>query len=290
VLLPINTNKLIRGLSLPITQKLLPRRENLLYLAESAVLTRLAIAGVRTWQNNPRKNTNPEQTQLEKYNALWERCFVEIFGTLGYMFTMHLGQDIMAKFLERSAALNPKNLKEQLKKLLEDTQKASASAATSTLDKASKSNPHNLIRISAVNSALDKVYGDSHHNLISRVLYDRATPANFWKELNQPNLMTDPAIRKAIDTYTARLNRAGSLTLIAGIGAAVLFGGVIIQWLNDRVIGPLVEPFLGQLFGLVDNRTYVVSASSGDSPFNVPGLKPKPRVTNLSEMSRTFRC
>ncbi|MBY0403411.1 MAG: hypothetical protein K2X66_05900, partial [Cyanobacteria bacterium] len=64
----------LKNLSLPMTRKLNPMRaQNLVYMAQTAVLTRLAIAVTRTWQNAPSKNLNPDASITEKYNSLWER-------------------------------------------------------------------------------------------------------------------------------------------------------------------------------------------------------------------------
>lgn len=265
----------LKGLSLPITQKLIPRRENLVYLAESAVLTRLAIAGMRTWQNAPSKNKNPDQSTLEKYNSLWERFFVEILGTAGYMTFMHLGQDLMAKVLESRKSLNPTELLKQLEN--------SKTIQGMTPDQRAKILPE-------LSKALEKVFGTSSQNIVSKVLYENANLASFWKTLDHPELLNTPEFRGIVEKFASQLNRCGSLTLLSGIGAGVLFGGVIVQWMNDRFIGPVVEPFLAQVFGFGEAPLYANTLPHAKSDFTRTSPEVHPNLSRFTEAQRTFRC
>src|SRR5690606_15671729 len=81
-------------------------RENVRYLAESAVITRLMVGLVRVNENKPSKLKDPELTPRDKKKAVWERAFVEIIGTLGYLLVLHGGQDLTAKIFEASNRYN----------------------------------------------------------------------------------------------------------------------------------------------------------------------------------------
>lgn len=92
------------GLTLPnfpITSKLWPSSRNLMYMAEVAVLTRIATGIMRVMENRPSKQKDPRLSQNEKRQALVERFFVEIIGTAGYMGFLHIGQDLVDKLYSR---------------------------------------------------------------------------------------------------------------------------------------------------------------------------------------------
>lgn len=89
------------GVTLPITSKLMPLNlRNVAYLAEAAVLTRVMTGIVRVIENQPQKNKDVNTTSNQKRQAMIERSFVEIVGTLGYMAFLHLGQDMVSKIYE----------------------------------------------------------------------------------------------------------------------------------------------------------------------------------------------
>lgn len=257
----------LKGLSLPITSKLDPRnRANLLYMAETAVLTRLAIAGMRTWQNAPSKNKNPDASMQEKYNSLTERLFIEILGTSGYMLAMHFGSDMLAKAMEARDSLNPKKMLESLKDVSPEEWKV-------------------------VKDAVFKVYGENPQGIIARVLYGKANLSNLAQALSPSKLMENPAVRTHLEQFATKLNRAGSMAILSGIGTGVLFGGVIVQWLNDRFIGPVVEPFLARIFGWEGKSSQTTPGQEQNGWQVNAGKKKFPqRPVQLTEVQRTFRC
>lgn len=224
----------LSGLSLPITSKLNPLSQaNWLYMAKSAVLTRLAIALMRTWQNLPNKNNNPQASPLEKHQSLWERFFIEILGTTGYMLAMHLGQDALAKVLESHPTLDPSRIGDGIVGL---------------------SHPESQL----LKDTIHQFFGEKSKGLISRTLYGKANLANVFKALETSpmgaSLMNNDQVRVSLEKFITQLNWRASATLLAGIGAGVMFGGVIVQFVNDRIFGPVVEPFLARMFGLDDGK------------------------------------
>lgn len=270
----------LSGIALPITAKLNPRvQANWLYMAKSAVLTRLAIAGMRTWQNVPTKNKNPQSSPLEKYQSLWERFFIEILGTTGYMLAMHLGQDMMTKILEASPTLDPNKVTEGIVglshregQLLQDTVRT--------------------------------LYGENSKGIIARVLYGKANLANVYKTIEKAiekdsaysTLINNQTVRDALEKFASKLNWRASLTLLAGIAAGVGFGGIVVQFVNDRFFGPVVEPFLARLFGLDNNSTTRTTTSNSWVAFDdtnrplVQQEKQAPLSVNLSDVARTYIC
>jgi hypothetical protein len=282
----------LSGIALPITAKLNPLTPaNWLYMAKSAVLTRLSIALMRTWQNAPSKNNNPLASPLEKHQSLWERFFVEILGTTGYMLAMHVGQDLMAKVLERTEALNPNKLLEGMVGL---------SNAESTFLK----------------DMVHEHFGETANGIISRSLYNKANGASFLKALEKSPLgsafINNSQFIKTLDGFLHQLNKCSSGTLLAGIAGGVLFGGVIVQFVNDRFFGPVVEPALARLFGLDNGSGHPTKSVPPPAPAqgwvafdHAPvikthnrqkhGTQPAPKgaspfITHLSTIQRTFVC
>ena len=213
----------------PISARLIPSRENLFYLASTAVLTRLCIAGARVWQNLPSKNHNPEYTSTDKYTALWERMFVEFFGTAGYMAAIHGGMDAVAKLFERSTGYQipvvSKSIAKQLGKPLEKIQQA-----------------------------VKETYGEGSHGLVSRVLFKQGNLASLEKKLGIS--LNDPVakgLKDLFEPFARKINRAASLSTLSGVLTGALFGGFVIQILNDRIFAPFIAPAINNLFAIGGN-------------------------------------
>lgn len=213
----------------PITAKILPKPENLKYLVAAAIAARFVTGIVRVFVDAT--DQNPNKTKIERANSTWERLFIEIFGTLGNVLTLHAGQDIAAWLLEKRQKLDPALLREQLKGLV-------------------PSHYHK-----AIEDAMKESFGEEPKGIIARVLYgDGHRVANidtFRKNLNLPELM--PVLKESLNTFAKRLNHSASLALVAGIALSAFFGGIIVQLVNDYAFSK-IEPYLNRLVGLRDNR------------------------------------
>lgn len=101
---------------LPVLAQLWPNSpRKWLYLAEVAVLTRLATGVMRVLENSPGKQKDPRISEGQKKQAMAERAFVELAGTTGYMICLHLGQDLVDKAANlclREKNMAPFNLKD----------------------------------------------------------------------------------------------------------------------------------------------------------------------------------
>ena len=223
---------------LPITSMIVPRKENLFYLASTAALTRMATGVARVWQNDPKRNQQPI-SQVEKKKACAERAFVEVFGTALYLAVLHFAQDVTAKILEKTRFKTLPAF-ENLKGLTE--------AQTKKL-----------------NHAFQEVFGEqgkpgSTRNLIARVIYGeqvqdaagsqvkRHSDLNALKAalnddaLYQKITQADSAVLKAIRKF----KWGAAQTIGAGVLASALVGGPVIQWLNDRVFSPMLDRSFGK--------------------------------------------
>ena len=263
------------GSPLPITSKLLPFRwRNLVYLAEVAALTRMATGVARVLENRPSQQKDKRLSQNEKRQALTERFFVEILGTMGYMGFLHLGQDLV----DKASAVWGKATKIPSFDLLPDNEKKVLQEALGKLH----------LQITDLDKALKEVYNpqglpvkNERKGLIYRVLYEhkdatgkvvpKATLASVHenivaksvqesivaqsKGLNRKVLQNDiDAVRNAIESSSVLREFAGSnnkwaaTAILTGVGLSALVGGTVTQWMNDRVIAPSAKKWLNKNF------------------------------------------
>ena len=225
---------------LPITAKLNPfaGAQNWAYLMQSAAITRLLTGAARVWENRPSALQDPNLTQNEKRQACLERFFVEIIGTAGYLGFLHLGQDIIAKTLDP-------NLKKHLNQLV-----AKIEDPASGLD---------AQQAQKVKRALVDVYAGDSQSLIERYLYGYKTHnksgktqvnlGQMKKVLNENDLFHYVRTSVPLDEFTSALRHKAAISVLGGIAVSALFGGLVTQWLNDRVFAPVVRKVLNKRSG-----------------------------------------
>lgn len=271
----------------PITAKLnaFAGMRNLAYLAEIAALTRMMTGVVRVLQNKPSKFKDPNLSQNQKRQAFLERFFVEIIGTSGYIFFLHLGQDLFAKLFEARAKL------QKLPYLAATTQGLTKN------------------EIALANEAIRDVYGPHSagfrhegQGLIYRVLYgdelQREAEVTIGDEVKK---VTQSVVQKAnlstlheklgdelfakvrqaaphLDQFTRSINKAASVSVLGGVVLSALYGGVMTQWVNDRVIAPIFKKFLKKRYG--DDGTLDGGKKPGTP--QIPGV-PVQRPPNTAE-------
>ncbi len=232
--------------SFPITAKLNPLAglHNVGYLLEIAVLTRVITSLVRVWQNKPSKINDPRLTPNQKRQALLERAFVELLGTLGYIISLHLGQDLFAKAFEKGWL----GRKMSIPTIAENLPGLKAGEAA------------------IANDAIKEVFGKNTNGLICRVLYGtaldkegksifhRATLSTLLKalQLRMGEVSGESVfnhIRPAVERLTRPANLAASLTILGGIITSALLGGLVTQWVNDRIVAPFLSKTLTRIYG-----------------------------------------
>ncbi len=212
---------------------------NLVYLAEIAALTRLAIGAVRTYRNLPSKNDSVEISQNEKRKAFWERFFIEIPGSLSSIFILHAGQDLFSKYYENRVL---KKAIHSIKEKFGDHTSKEAIAKGLSYDDAN-----------AFNRGIDYVFGTETYGVVDRFLNGVDIKRGGKTVRIEANLESfakqagDDVLRKVERDLRPLFNLANWCTNKSVIGAAMLtaiFGGVLLQLFNDRVY----SPFLNQLF------------------------------------------
>ena len=81
----------------PVTAKLHPfSGSNLRYLLTAAILTRATTGALRVMQNMPSK-LHSHMSEEDKQKSFYERLFVEMFGTGGFVFLLHFPADVVTK-------------------------------------------------------------------------------------------------------------------------------------------------------------------------------------------------
>ncbi len=274
--------------------RILPRlnpleSRNWLYLASSAVITRFAVAGIRVWENQPEKNKNPEYNRVDKYSSLWERTFIEPIGTAGYMMTMHAGMDAMAHYFERN-----------IKRPLFDTTKEKVKAF------AGMTQEESIKVLEKANQAIKKIYGESPtgKGIIDRALFGpspalRATRKNLLTQLEKTGV--DIRNTAILDRIMGSMKKPGTLehfitdvnlkcakTIGVGILLGAVFGGVVIQWVNDRVFSPYMVPFINKILGISNKPQQFSYQNNPFASYDAYTLS-SGSGGNLSEQERTFQ-
>lgn len=232
--------------SLPITAKILPYQKNLVYLASTAVVTRMGIAGMRVWENRPSNNNNPDLTQNQKRQGVMERFFVEVPGTLLFtVLPLHLGQDFASKLFEKN----------------------SASLKIPQFGKGHQALGLAAHEIETLNNALKEVFGrynpetQQHEatteGLIYRRLFGQEKPVgqSGKKETVTASLATlkkrlpDDVYRKVapqLKEFALKLNRSSCWSILGGVLLSALMGGVVTQRANDDIVAPGSKKWLAK--------------------------------------------
>lgn len=262
---------------LPITAKLIPLPGNLIYLAEVAVLTRLATGVMRVLENRPSKQKDTDISEAQKKQSMVERFFVEICGTMGYMLCLHLGQDLvdkLANLADRRQELDFLNQKDSFKVLEQNPEYQSGTATLKTLGIEIEELEQRLRESAEDVFGKYSSAGKEHPNhMIFNTLYDHALPGadptgtltgkanlvtvkNRLKDkllegrnelVNTPQL--DEALSKIVNEvkplkdFVMKNNKLAVLGIAVGIASSAVVGGALTQWMNDQVIAPGAKKF-----------------------------------------------
>ncbi|HEY9745168.1 MAG TPA: hypothetical protein V6C99_03005 [Oculatellaceae cyanobacterium] len=237
-----------------------------MYLIYSTALARLLTGFARVYQNRPSAQA-PSLSENEKRQACLERFFVEIIGTTGYLVSLHLGQDVIGKLMQPG-------LKKEFDALLRKIDDSALSGL-------------NAEQARRVKNTLTTVYGDGSHNFIARYLYESfKTPdgKNDKVALNQVRgLLNDDAlfthVRSSVplDVFIGKLRHRAAGTVFGGIFASALFGGLVVQWMNDRVFAPAVRRAIDKRsFKPLDAQLAGMPVMAQAPTLGVASFSPKP--------------
>ncbi|WP_303673404.1 hypothetical protein [Vampirovibrio chlorellavorus] len=278
-----------------------------MYLAEVAVLTRLATGLTRVLENRPSKQKNPTLSEGQKKQAMAERFFVEILGTMGYMACLHLGQDLvdgLTRCKDRVLKFSDESLVKDLKSLDE----SQFSGIKKMLDKLN-------ITVNDLDAKLKESVaetygpqGSAFKSPVFKTLYEHELPGSTDKKtlLGKANLVTvknqfkkkveqvaeksgvalehqqlDAALSKIVNEvkplkdFAKRNNQLAVLGIFTGVVGSALVGGSLTQWMNDRVIAPSAKKFFNRK---QQKKGAIPLAASPLSP--VPSAASDPAVTH----------
>jgi uncharacterized membrane-anchored protein YhcB (DUF1043 family) len=254
-----------KGLGLPITSKLLPFRwRNVVYLAELAALTRLATGAARVMENRPSCQHDDRLSRDEKRQALVERFFVEILGTVGYMAFLHLGQDMVGGLFSKFG----KTQIPSVKALSEEKKAAVAQALHKlglTLDQFDRElqlhynpdllkNPRSglLYRTLYEHEVVRK---DVHGQPVK--VFEKSTLADLQKKIvkhyNLSAHLDEPTITRqfkevlrhfdTLESFALKMNKVGALCIGTGVLISAVIGGALTQLTNDGIIAPAAQAY-----------------------------------------------
>jgi hypothetical protein len=238
----------------PVTAQLNPLvASNWKYLLMSAIFSRIAIGLARVWENRPAKHSDPSLTQNQKRQAFLERCFVELCGTVAYIATLHIGQDLVSKlFFEGRDKLNLTVFKKDVE------------------DAVGKS-PHITPELhNQVKQSIDAVFGKNHQGIIYRNIFGDANLANLKKTIIQKAGLEAgekayEALKPEFVSFAKTLGRSSTSTILGGVLISAIFGGFVTQKLNDNFVAPMSRKWLNKKFKEPD--------VDGNMPF--PGITPE---------------
>lgn len=202
---------------------------NLIYMAEIALVTRLAVGVARISQSRPSKQMDPALTPLDKKKSFYERLFMEIIGTGSYVAFLHFGSDLFGNIME---ALN----RNKIPKLHQTLQNKLSGYEYQKFDNAfSRMFSHNTVGM------VDTVLNGKESTITKEIT--RPTLDYFQEKLG-PNLFTKvegeltPFIKKTA-------NRSAVTSILGGALLGAFVGGNVIQWMNDNLLAPFLTRVMG---------------------------------------------
>jgi len=86
------------------------------------------------------------------------------------------------------------------------------------------------------------------------------------KVLNDNELFRYVRTSVPLDQFTTALRHKAAASVLGGIAISALFGGLVTQWLNDRIFAPTVKKVLDKRFKPAQNE----SAQTGNEQFSGP--------------------
>jgi hypothetical protein len=247
---------------LPITAKILPYQKNLAYLATTAVITRMGIAGMRVWENRPANNDDPALTPNQKRQGMLERFFVEVPGTLLFtVLPLHLGQDLAAKVFENaSSRLAIPQIRPTRGK---SGEKSPAGPPVGLRDDEVKTINRALIEVFGRYNAETNTHEPVTADLIYRRLFGQSKPvtggkpgatevvtaslaslkARLGDELYAKAKAALPSLEKG---FAMALNRSTCWSILGGVLMSATCGGWLTQRLNDSTVAPAAKQWLSR--------------------------------------------
>lgn len=268
------------GSFLPITSQLLPFRwRNLVYLAEVAALTRMATGVARVMENRPSKQNDPRLTKNEKRQALTERFFVEILGTMGYMGFLHIGQDIVDKVYSRTGPkiptfaqlektdigkynalktalsqfkLSVEDFDNRIKELYQDKEGRTAGLLHRVLyehERPLKDNASNLLKDESGKTVVvsEKATLARLQDIIVKQAKHSAAPLA-PEEMPKAFQALMKAHCKELTEFASQNNKWAAGAILFGVSLSAFVGGTLTQWMNDRLVAPHAKHWLNKKF------------------------------------------
>lgn len=230
----------------PTLKKLAPIKggrvntRNLVYMAEIALLTRLAVGVARISQSRPSKQTDPNLTQQEKKKAFYERFFMEIVGTGSYVAFLHFGNDLFANAMELFHANKIPQLHKSLQKKL------------------------SAYEYQKFAETFGKMFNDSTTGMVDTVLNGKSS--HIGNEISRPTLdyfeqNLGSGLYKKVQSelkpfIKKTANRSAFISILGGALLGAYVGGNVIQKFNDKVFSPFLSRLMEGSQGATGNQGF----------------------------------
>jgi hypothetical protein len=273
--------------SLYITSQLLPSRwRKVVYLFEVAALTRMLTGMARVWENRPSQQRDDRMSKNEKRQALAERFFVEILGTMGYMAFLHLGQDVVDKVYtgirkpkipsfsewERTCPEKFNALQLKLGKLGLTVQQFDEKIKELYLNQSNKPSgllhrvlyEHDMPLKNRDSKLIDKAGKEIPKGGKPVMVAEKATLARLQEKITEcatPSLDPDKVKKDFqkivtgtdgllvdLEKFASQNNKWAAGAILFGVSLSALVGGTVTQWMNDRMVAPQAKNWLGKHF------------------------------------------
>lgn len=253
----------------PMLKKLAPiqggrvNTRNLVYMAEIALLTRLAVGAARIYKSRPANQSDPNMTAQDKKKSFYERLFMEIIGTGSYVTFLHFGSDLFANLMEFSNRHKIPQLHQALQHKLSGYEYQKFDSVFSKM--------FNHNGVGMVDTVLNGKTSMVSHDISRPTLdyFKTHLGENLFKKVEQD---LTPFIKKTA-------NKSAVISILGGALLGAFVGGNVIQKFNDNALAPFLSrvmkssgnnknqtyyPAMGQANGLqTQNKTPQFSSVNG---------------------------
>lgn len=264
--------------SFPITAQLkFWKPSNWPYLITAVIMTRLGVAAIRIFENRPSQQKGEGVTPNQKRQAMWERFYVEVPGTLASIIPIHFVSDLASKVFEQSNALQIPQIPDTHIALTAAERQKINTSLLEVFGKHAKDGPAKLTQDGLV---FRRLFGEYSPALKKNV---KAQLSTLHEELGSALFNKAREAIPSLEKWAVAVNRRSSICTFLGIGAGALASGFGTQWSCDRLWAPFVEKRLSGLYPEGDVAappSFSVTSISPSMPVAAPQWGVQPPMQN----------
>ncbi|MBX2861021.1 MAG: hypothetical protein KTR14_07290 [Vampirovibrio sp.] len=265
--------------------------ERLKYLVVSAIILRMVVAAQRIYMNRPDSPVNQHSSLSEEDRQVrfYERCFVEGLGTLANVVSLHFGMDMVASAINKYKSeylAMPKSVLQHIENSsLTKGEKNAFRQSLFTVFGTRDQMKHRLSKVIFERAGFTRLKGDLFNRLqvqnADLNVFDRDTGQVLVEKGNYTNPYFDlyRTIKVELRNYgfTKRSSRAAWVAFIGGAVSTALIGGSLIQYLNDRIVSPILKQKIGHKFG--ESAPAELQIEGSEHPIPIQSTNPESVVS-----------